>query len=75
MPFHLPTVFVNAGLSPTVRHPVSPVPERKRMQMPKPVRYRIKGTQSFTEMLQCLTEMSDAEIPMPAASALMHQQN
>jgi hypothetical protein len=39
------------------------------------VQYRIKGTQSFTEMPQCLTEMSDTEIPMPAASALMHQQN
>ncbi len=53
----------------TVPHPVSLVTEWKRMQMPKQIRYRQKSN----GMLRYWTgiEMSDAEMPMPVASALM----
>ncbi len=60
--FHLLTVFVNLDC---------PVPESKRMQIAEPARYRNKGTQSSIRMLRYQTEMSDAGMPMPAASALM----
>jgi hypothetical protein len=39
--------------------------------MPELVRYRIKWTQSGTEILRYRIEMSDAGIPMPASSASM----
>ncbi len=39
--------------------------------MQEPFWYRNKETQSGTEMLRYQTEMIDAGIPMPAASALM----
>jgi hypothetical protein len=54
----------------TVRHPVSPVTEWKRMPMPKPVRYRNKGTHSGIQMPRYQTEMSETGMPMPAASGL-----
>ncbi len=41
------------------------------MQMPEPVRDQNNGTQSATRMLRYRTEMSDAGMPMPAASVLM----
>jgi hypothetical protein len=41
------------------------------MQVPEPVRYRNKDTQSGSGMLLYRTEMIDAGLPMPAASALM----
>ncbi len=55
----------------TDRHPVSLVPERKIIMMPEPFRYWNKETQSGTGILWYWTEMIDAGIPMPAASALM----
>jgi hypothetical protein len=39
--------------------------------MPEPFRYWNKETQSGTGILWYWTEMIDAGIPMPAASALM----
>jgi hypothetical protein len=41
------------------------------MPMPEPVRYQNKGTYSGPGMLRFHTEVSDAGMPMPAASALM----
>ncbi len=55
----------------TDRHPVSPIPERKKMLMPELFRYRNKEAQSGTGMLRYHTEMIDAGIPMLAALALM----
>ncbi len=46
----------------TVRHPVSPISEWKRIQMPEPVRYRNKGTQSG--MFWYRTETSNTVMPM-----------
>ncbi len=54
-----------------VRHPISLVPGWKEMPIPEPVRYRNKETQSGIGTLQYRTELMDAGIPMPAASALM----
>jgi hypothetical protein len=55
----------------TLRHPVSPVPELKEISMPESVRYRNKVNQSSTGLIWYRTEIMDAGIPMPAASALM----
>jgi len=60
----------------TVRHPVNPVPEWKEIRMPEPVRSGIRReTQSGTGMLRYRTEMMNARIPMPAASASMSMPN
>ncbi len=53
------------------RNLVSLVQAWIRMQMPEPARNRNKGTQSGNGMLRNWTEMSDAGMQMPAASALM----
>jgi hypothetical protein len=55
----------------TIQHPVMPVPERTKILMPNSVRYRDKGTQSDSEVLQYWTDIWDARIPMTAASATM----
>jgi hypothetical protein len=55
----------------TVRHLIIPVPERRKMSMPEPVRYRKKETQSDTEILRYRTELLNAGLLMPAASASM----
>jgi hypothetical protein len=41
------------------------------MQMPEPVQYRNKKTQSGTGMLEFRTEMSETGMPMTAASGMM----
>ncbi len=53
----------------TFPHPVSLVTEWKRKQMPKPIRYRHKGNGMLRYWTG--TAMSDAEMPMLVASALM----
>jgi hypothetical protein len=50
----------------TIRHPVSPVPDWKKLTMPEPGRYRNKATQSGIFLVRYRTEMTDAGIPMPA---------
>jgi hypothetical protein len=55
----------------TVRHPVSPVPERKKLTVPEPVRYRTKLMQSRIFLFWYRTEIMDAGIPMPALVSSM----
>jgi hypothetical protein len=50
----------------TVRHPVSPVPEWKKLTMPEQVRYQTKPTQSSIFWVRCRTKILDAGMPMPA---------
>jgi hypothetical protein len=50
----------------TFRHPVSPVPDWKKLTMPEPVRYRNKVMQSGTGPVRYRTEVTDAGMPMPA---------
>jgi hypothetical protein len=50
----------------TVPHPVSPVPDWKKLTMQELVRYRNKTTQSGIFLLRYRTEMTDTGIPMPA---------
>jgi hypothetical protein len=55
----------------TVRHPVSPVPDLKKITMPKPVRYRTKLTQSGIFLVRYRTKIRDAGMPMPALVSSM----
>jgi hypothetical protein len=55
----------------TVRHPVSPVPDWKKLTMPKPVRYRTKLMQSGIFLLRYRTKIRDAGMPMPALVSSM----
>ncbi len=55
----------------TVRHPVSPVPDWKKLTMPKPVRYRNKLMQSGIFLVRYRTKIRDAGMPMPALVSSM----
>jgi hypothetical protein len=55
----------------TVQHPVSPVPDWKKLTMPKPVRYRTKLMQSSIFLVRYQTKIRDAGMPMPALVSLM----
>ncbi len=55
----------------TVRHPVSPVPDWKKLTMPKPVRYRTKLTESSIFLVRYRTKIRDAGMPMPALVSSM----
>jgi hypothetical protein len=55
----------------TVRHPVSPVPDGKKLTMPKQDRYRTKLTQSGIFLVRYRTKIRDAGMPMPALVSLM----
>jgi hypothetical protein len=55
----------------TVWHPVSLVPDWKKLTMPKPVRYRTKLTQSGIFLVQYWTKIWDAGMPMPALVSSM----
>ncbi len=50
----------------TIRYPVSPVPEWKKLNMPELLRYRTKPMQSGIFLVQYRTELVDAGMPMPA---------
>jgi hypothetical protein len=50
----------------TVRHPVSPVPDWKKLTIPEQVRYRTKLTQSGIFLVRYRTKIRDAGMPMPA---------
>jgi hypothetical protein len=50
----------------TVQHPVSPVPDWKKLTIPEQVRYRTKLTQSGIFVVQYRTKSRDAGMPMPA---------
>jgi hypothetical protein len=50
----------------TVRHPVSPVPDWKKLTIPEQVRYRTKLTQSGIFVVRYRTKIRDAGMPMPA---------
>ncbi len=55
----------------TVRHSVSPVPDWKKLTMPKTVRYRTKLTQSGIFLVQYRTKIQDAGMPMPVLVSSM----
>ncbi len=55
----------------TVRHPVSPIPDWKKLTMPKPVRYWTKLTQSGIFLVRYQTIIRDAGMPMPALVSSM----
>jgi hypothetical protein len=55
----------------TVRHPVSPVPDWKKLTMPKHVRKRTKLTQSGIFLVRYRTKIRDAGMPMPALVSSM----
>ncbi len=55
----------------TVRHPVSPVPDWKKLMMPEQVRYQTKLTQSGIFLVQYRTKIQDAGMPMPALVSSM----
>jgi hypothetical protein len=55
----------------TVRHPVSPVPDWKKLTMPEQDRYRAKLTQSGFFLVQYRIKIRDAAMPMPALVSSM----
>ncbi len=55
----------------TVQHPVSPVPDWKKLTMPKQVRYRTKLMQSGIFLVRYRTKIRDAGMPMPALVSSM----
>jgi hypothetical protein len=55
----------------TVRHPVSPVPDCKKLTMPEQVRYRNKLTQSGIFLVRYRTKIRHAGMPMPALVSSM----
>ncbi len=55
----------------TVRHPVSPVPDWKKLLMSEQVRYRTKLTQSGIFLVRYRTKIRDAGMRMPAIVSSM----
>jgi hypothetical protein len=55
----------------TVRNPVIPVPDSKKLTMPKPVRYWTKLTQSGIFLVWYRTKIRDAGMPMSALVSSM----
>ncbi len=55
----------------TVRHPVSLVPDWKKLMMPEPIRTRTKLTQSGIFWVRYRTAIMDAGMPMPALVSSM----
>ncbi len=55
----------------TVRHPVSPVPDWKKLTMPEQVQYRTKLTQSGIFLVRYRTKSWDAGMSMPALVSSM----
>ncbi len=55
----------------TVWHPVSPVPDWKKLTMPEQVQYPTKLTQSGIFLVQYRTKIRDAGMPMPALVSSM----
>ncbi len=61
---HVHTVYVEMPECWTVQHPVSPVPDWKKLTMPEQVRYR-------TNLKQYRTKVRDAGMPMQALVSSM----
>jgi hypothetical protein len=55
----------------TVQHPVSPVPDGKKLTMPEQVQYRTKLTQTGIFLVRYRTKIRDAGMPMPALVSSM----
>ncbi len=55
----------------TVRHPVSPVPDWKKLAMPEQVRYQTKLTQSGIFLVRYRTKIWDAGMQMPVLVSSM----
>ncbi len=55
----------------TVRHPVSLVPDWKKLTMPEQVRYRTKLTQSGIFLVRYRTKIRDTGMQMPALVSSM----
>jgi hypothetical protein len=64
-------IYVEMPECRTVRHPVSPVPDWKKLTMPEQVRYRTKVTQSSMFLVRYRTEIWDARMLMPALVSSM----
>ncbi len=62
------SLYINVEISEcrTVQHPVSPVPDWKKLTMPEQVRYRTTKTQSVIFLLRYRTKIWDARMQMPA---------
>jgi hypothetical protein len=66
-----PCTYIEMPECRTVRHPVSPVPDWKKLTMPEQVRYRTKFTQSGIVLVRYRTKIGDAGMPMPALVSSM----
>ncbi len=64
-------IYVEMSECRTVQHPVSPVPDRKKLTMPEQVRYRTKKTHSDIFLVWYRTKIWDARMPMPALVSSM----
>jgi hypothetical protein len=64
-------IYIEMPKCRTVRHPVSLVPDWKKLTMLKPVQYRTKLTQSSIFLVRYRTKIRDARMPMPALVSSM----
>ncbi len=61
-----PCTYIEMPECQTVRHPVSPVLDWKKLTMLEQVRYRTNLMQSGIFLVRCQTKIRDARMPMPA---------
>ncbi len=64
-------IYIEMPKCRTVRHPVSPVPDWKKLTMPKQVRYGTKLTQSGIFLVRYRTKIWDAGMPITALVSSM----
>ncbi len=70
-----PCTYIEMPECRTVRHPVSPVQDWKKLTLPEQVRYRTKLTQSGIFLVRYRTKIRDAGIPIPALVSSMPMQS
>ncbi len=68
---HVHSLYIDMPECQTVRHPVSLVPDWKKLRMLTQVRYRTKLTQSGIFMVRYRIKIRNARMPMPALVSLM----
>jgi hypothetical protein len=64
-------IYVEMPECRNVWHPISPVPDWKKLTIPKQVRYRTKVTQSGIFLVWYRNKIRDAGMPMPALVSSM----
>jgi hypothetical protein len=57
-------IYVEMPQCRTILHPVSPVPDQKKLTVPEQVRYQTKLTQSGIILVRYRTKIRDAGMPM-----------